>query len=72
VHPELIRKSPQEWRVPPHLADWQREHARFSWPAVRQELTGTAQGELNIGRLAVDRHLATAVRGRVAGAAACI
>ena len=66
MRPQFIRKSPQEWRVPPHLADWQRERARFSWPAVRQELTGAAQGELNIGRLAVDRHLATAVRGRVA------
>lgn len=66
MRPRVIRKSPQEWRVPPNLADWQSERARFAWPDARKELTGAAHGDLNIGRLAVDRHLATAVRGRVA------
>ncbi|MBK7665757.1 MAG: acetate--CoA ligase [Sterolibacteriaceae bacterium] len=66
MRPPVIRKSPQDLRVPPHLADWQGERARFAWSDVRKELTGAAQGGLNIGRLAVDRHLATAVRERVA------
>ena len=66
MRPRVIRKSPEDLRVPPRLADWQGERARFAWSDVRKELTGAAQGGLNIGRLAVDRHLATAVRERVA------
>ncbi|MBK7236926.1 MAG: acetate--CoA ligase [Sterolibacteriaceae bacterium] len=66
MRPRVIRKSPQNLRVPPHLADWKGERARFAWSDARKELTGAAQGDLNTGRLAVDRHLATAVRERVA------
>jgi acetyl-CoA synthetase len=66
MRPALIRKSVAALRPPPNLADHDAERARFSWDDVRAELGGTPGGGLNIGWLAVDRHLATPVRDRVA------
>jgi acetyl-CoA synthetase len=59
----LIRKDPAQWRVPPWLLDLEAARAGFSWQAVRRELLGEAWADapdppMNIGHLAVDRHLA--------------
>ncbi len=40
----------------PPLADPRREPARFSWESVRRELTRDGSVDLNIARIAVDRH----------------
>jgi acetyl-CoA synthetase len=66
VRPAVIHKSPADLRVAPNLADYEGERRRFSWAAARSELAGTRDAGLNIGVVAVDRHLATAVRDRVA------
>jgi acetyl-CoA synthetase len=66
VRPDVIRKSPADLRVAPNLLDHEIERRRFSWAAVRQELTGTTGGGLNIAVEALDRHLETPVRDRVA------
>jgi len=51
----LIRKSAAGLRVAPNLADWSAARAGFSWDRVREELVG-ASADVNIARLAVDRH----------------
>jgi acetyl-CoA synthetase len=65
--PAVIRKSPGDWRVQPHLVDYQRARASFSWEAARRELDGLPGGRgLNIAHEAVDRHAAGPRRDHVA------
>lgn len=52
----VIRKTADDLRVPPHLADAAAVRASFSWQAVREELLGRGESGTNIARLAVDRH----------------
>jgi len=66
MRPSIIRKSVSALRPPPHLADYDAQRRDFSWDAVRAELCGDPVEDVNLGRLAVDRHLATPVRDRVA------
>lgn len=61
MHLEPIHKTPRDLRVPPHLADYSREAASFSWAAARREIDGLPGGRgLNIAHEAVDRHAAGA------------
>jgi len=62
----VIRKRAGELRPSPHLLDYESERRRFSWEGVRAELGLPSGGGINIGQLAVDRHLTAAVRDRVA------
>jgi len=55
MRPSLIRKTAADLRVAPHLPDTAAARAAFSWAALRQELLGDA-AEVNLARLAVDRH----------------
>ena len=66
MRPDVIRKSPADLRAAPNLPDREIERRRFSWAAMRAELAGTPGGGLNIAVEAVDRHLATPLRDRVA------
>ena len=66
LRPQVIRKSAADLRVKPHLADYESVRRTFSWDAMRRELGVVAGGFVNIGYLAVDRHLATPVCDRVA------
>jgi acetyl-CoA synthetase len=66
MRPAVIRKSPRDLRVPPNLADYEATRRSFSWSAVGAELGIAPGGAVNIAQLAVDRHLATDVRDRVA------
>jgi acetyl-CoA synthetase len=62
-----IKKTPDAWRVPPNLLDYDRVRSAFSWEAVRRELDGLPDGKgLNIAHEAVDRHAAGSLRDRVA------
>ncbi|MBN0042764.1 acetate--CoA ligase [Streptomyces actuosus] len=54
-------------RVPPHLDDYGKARAAFSWSAARAALDGLPDGRgLNIAHEAVDRHAASAHRTAVA------
>jgi len=65
--PAAIAKSPGDWRVEPHLVDYERARATFSWEAARRELDGLPGGRgLNIAHEAVDRHAAGPRRDQVA------
>jgi acetyl-CoA synthetase len=52
----VIRKPARGWRVMPHLQDWAATRASFSWQQVHDELLGRDATDVNIARLAVDRH----------------
>ena len=62
----MIHKAASDLRVAPNLADYDAERRRFSWAAAGTELGLRARASVNIGQLAVDRHLGTPVAGRVA------
>ncbi len=66
MRPKIIRKSPADLQVPPNLSNYEAERSGFSWDTVRRELAGLADGAVNIAFEAVDRHLGTSVRDRVA------
>jgi acetyl-CoA synthetase len=66
MRPTLIRKSVSDLRLTPHLADYDAVRRSFSWEAIRDELGNLPGGGINIGYAAVDRHLATPQRDRVA------
>ena len=56
---EPIRKSAENGRVTPNLANYARGRAEFSWRGARAALDGLPGGRgLNIAHEAVDRHLA--------------
>src|SRR5512132_813432 len=61
-----IRKAGTPGPVTPHLASYEDARCQFSWDAIRRELGLETDGFVNIAHAAVDRHLATPVRNRVA------
>ena len=64
---EPIRKQPDTWLVSPHLLDYRRTCAGFSWDGVRRELSGLPGGKgLNIAHEAVDRHMGGPKQDRLA------
>ena len=57
-HAGVLRKTDADRRVVPHLLDYATARTSFSWDAVRRELLGPPGADVNIARLAVDRHVA--------------
>ncbi len=62
----VIHKPKSQLRLAPHLADYDAVRREFTWDAIACELGLAAGAPLNIAQLALDRHLATPVRDRVA------
>ncbi|GAB4480508.1 MAG: hypothetical protein OHK0044_28520 [Burkholderiaceae bacterium] len=56
MRPAVIRKNVPALRPTPHLLDYERERAAFSWAQARAELEGLPGGALNIAHEAVERH----------------
>lgn len=55
---EPIRKTPDACKIRPHLLDYGKTCAGFSWDGVRREFAGLPGGQgLNIAYEAADRHL---------------
>jgi acetyl-CoA synthetase len=64
---EVIKKNPQDWRVPPNLVDYERVSAKFSWREIEGALDGLPGNRgLNIAHEAVDRHANGARRDHLA------
>jgi acetyl-CoA synthetase len=61
-----IRKTAQDLRLPPHLADYARERQVFSWSGAAHALQGLPAGGLNLGYEAADRHARGALASRAA------
>ncbi len=57
MHWPPIKKDPKALLLTPHLLDYDKTCANFSWETVRQELAESQNGQgLNIAYQAVDRH----------------
>lgn len=64
---KIIRKEPEKLVPPPHLPDYARECADFTWEKARALLDGLPGGQgLNIAHEAVDRHAAGPLANKVA------
>ena len=64
---EPIRKNVDSWMVRPHLLDYEKTCAEFSWDGVRRELDGLPGGQgMNIAHEAVDRHMGRSQQDRIA------
>jgi len=64
---EPIRKNPDSWVVRPHLLNYEKSCAEFSWDGIRLELDGLPGGQgLNIAHEAVDRHMGCPQQDRLA------
>jgi len=66
ARPSVIHKSPQSLRVEPHLRDYERTVATFSWEALAAELGPGPPGIFNIAWFAVDRWAQSARAGHAA------
>ncbi|BBZ12734.1 acetate--CoA ligase [Mycobacterium branderi] len=53
---KLIRKTPADWPVTPHLTDYQQTRATFAWSAAPALCAGMGGDGCNIAYAAVDRH----------------
>ncbi|HTQ15822.1 acetate--CoA ligase [Mycobacterium sp.] len=63
---DIIRKTPDDYRVPPNFTDYEKTRARFRWSDVPALCEGMADGGCNIGYAAVDRHAAGPAATRTA------
>lgn len=66
MRPPIIRRLLSALDPPPNLPDYDAACRDFSWSAAARELDVSMDGPFNIAALAVDRHLRTSVRDRVA------
>ena len=64
--PGKIERDPAVLRVRPHLYDWDRTRAEFSWAALRRELYGSPDGSGNIAAVALDRRATGAAGEKIA------
>ncbi|HUL99416.1 MAG TPA: AMP-binding protein, partial [Mycobacterium sp.] len=53
---DIIRKTPDDFRVPPNFRDYERTRAGFHWSDVPPLCEGMGPGGCNIAFAAVDRH----------------
>lgn len=53
---DIIRKTPADWPVPPHLKHYRQARATFEWSQVPPLCQGMGDDGCNIAYAAVDRH----------------
>jgi acetyl-CoA synthetase len=65
-YPPIVKPSSDQMKLPPNLADYQRARQNFDWTDFEREIHGLPGGGLNISFEALDRHLTTPVKDKVA------
>ncbi len=63
---QVIKKPASFFKVPPNLADYQKAYDTFLWKNYYQELNFFPRGKINAAYNAVDRHLSTWRKNKVA------
>ena len=64
---KTIKKTPEDWRLPPNLKDYPKIYQEFGWEQIQQEIDGLPGGNgLNIAHEAVDRHAKGARKNQLA------
>jgi len=65
-HPKLIKKEVKKLRPAPYIIDYSKAYKDFSWSEAEKEIEFFIDGKLNAAYNAVDRHLKTKVKDKVA------
>ncbi|MBI5880698.1 acetate--CoA ligase, partial [archaeon] len=65
-HPKLIKKEVKKLRPAPHVLDYSKSYRNFSWSDAEKEIEFFIDGKLNAAYNAVDRHLKTKIKDKVA------
>jgi len=63
---EIISKKNLAFKVEPNLKNYQETYDQFSWRAAWQELEFFSDGKFNASYNAIDRHLKTSIKNKVA------
>jgi acetyl-CoA synthetase len=66
AHPKVIKKSVKSLSPKPHIVDYAKAYKDFSWKAAENEIKFFGDGKLNAAYNAVDQHLKTDVKDRIA------
>ncbi len=62
----IVKQDVRQMAVVPNLADYEKERRDFGWEDIGRELGGGDGGSLNIAVEAIDRHITTPIRNKVA------
>jgi acetyl-CoA synthetase len=62
----ILKQDVLQMKVMPNLADYEKERRDFRWEDISGELAGGDDGGLNIAYEAIDRHIKTPIKNKVA------
>jgi acetyl-CoA synthetase len=62
----IVKQDVRQMAVVPNLADYEKERRDFGWEDIGRELGGGDGGPLNIAVEAIDRHITTPIKNKVA------
>jgi acetyl-CoA synthetase len=65
-HPKLVMKDLKNLSPKPHITDYRKAYKDFSWKDAEKEVDFFIDGTINAAYNAVDRHLKTRVKDKVA------
>ena len=63
---EIYEKTKEQYKLVPNLEDYDKTYADFDWKSVYDELEWFEEGKLNAAYNAIDRHLKTDKKDKVA------
>lgn len=63
---DLYKKSKAYFKLPPHLSDYESVYKNFSWEKAKDELEWFEDGKINAAYNAIDRHLKTFRKNKIA------
>jgi acetyl-CoA synthetase len=63
---DLYKKTKKDFKEPPNLADYEKTYKSFDWKDYHKQLSWFEGGKINAGFNAVDRHLTTWRKNKVA------
>ena len=64
--PEVIKKDVSKLKISPNLKDYDAVRKTFSWDFVEKEIEFFDDGKINAAYNAVDRHLNSDVKDKIA------
>ena len=65
-HPKKVKKDIKNLNIKPNLLDYKKTYNKFSWDEAEKEIEFFDDGKINAAYNAVDRHLKTEVKDKVA------
>ncbi len=63
---DIYQKDKSYFKIPPHLSDYTSVYKDFSWEKAKSELSWFEDGKINAAYNAIDRHLTTFRKNKIA------